>query len=78
MANGRTASTMVWVVSCGQMEVFTKESGVIVERTAEENFRVKMVHYMKANGWMESITVEASCKPQMARFLQEHLRTVNF
>jgi len=50
MANGRTASTMVWVVSCGQMEVFTKESGVIVERTAEENFRVKMVHYMKANG----------------------------
>jgi hypothetical protein len=60
-------NTMELVHSNGPMEVSTRASGRIAERTARESSRVSMVPSMKVSGLMASTTERESWLLQMAK-----------
>lgn len=55
---------------CGLTVVCTKVNGATVEKTAKASLMVKMAPSMRVNGWTESTTEGASCRPQTGRSLQ--------
>lgn len=77
MEIGKSVNITALEHSSGQMEVFTKESGEIVEKMEEVNSQESMGLPMKENGKTVNIMEKVNLLLQMARCTLDCLRMEN-